>query len=117
MVAGKCAEHTVGIGHTRWATHGEPNQKNAHPHINEAGDLAIVHNGIIENYLQLREWLTRKGVSFVSETDTEIIAHLIAYYLKDDLKGGRFPERSQAQGELCPGRHMRTIPGRDRRGP
>ena len=103
MVAGKCAEHTVGIGHTRWATHGEPNQKNAHPHINEAGDLAIVHNGIIENYLQLREWLTRKGVSFVSETDTEIIAHLIAYYLKDDLKEAVSQAISKLKGSYALG--------------
>ena len=103
MVAGKCAEHTDGIGHTRWATHGEPNQKNAHPHINEAGDLAIVHNGIIENYLQLREWLTRKGVSFVSETDTEIIAHLIAYYLKDDLKEAVSQAISKLKGSYALG--------------
>lgn len=86
MVEGKTAENTIGIGHTRWATHGEPNRVNAHPHANTQGDLAIVHNGIIENYLQLREWLVKKGVRCVSETDTEIIAHLINYYLEDDLQ-------------------------------
>lgn len=86
LVEGKVAENTIGIGHTRWATHGEPNRVNAHPHVNTQSDLAIVHNGIIENYLQLREWLLRKGVSCVSETDTEIIAHLVNYYLEDDLK-------------------------------
>lgn len=86
MVEGKTAENTIGIGHTRWATHGEPNRVNAHPHANTQGDLAIVHNGIIENYLQLREWLVKKGVHCVSETDTEIIAHLINYYLEDDLQ-------------------------------
>ncbi len=86
MVEGKTAQNTIGIGHTRWATHGEPNRTNAHPHVNTLGDLAIVHNGIIENYLQLREWLRKKGVGCVSDTDTEIIAHLINYYLEDDLK-------------------------------
>lgn len=86
MVEGKTAENTIGIGHTRWATHGEPNRLNAHPHVNTLGDLAIVHNGIIENYLQLREWLLKKGVCCVSETDTEIIAHLVNYYMEDDLQ-------------------------------
>lgn len=103
MVEGKCAEHTVGIGHTRWATHGEPNQINAHPHTNAAGNLAIVHNGIIENYLQLREWLERKGVSFVSETDTEIIAHLIDYYLEDDLKEAVAQAISKLKGSYALG--------------
>ena len=103
MVEGKCAEHTVGIGHTRWATHGEPNQINAHPHTNAAGNLAIVHNGIIENYLQLREWLERKGVSFVSETDTEIIAHLIDYYLEGDLKEAVAQAISKLKGSYALG--------------
>lgn len=103
MVAGKCAEHTIGIGHTRWATHGEPNQLNAHPHVNAAGDLAIVHNGIIENYLQLREWLTKKGIFFVSETDTEIIAHLINYYLEDDLKEAVSQAISKLKGSYAIG--------------
>ncbi|WP_066686368.1 glutamine--fructose-6-phosphate transaminase (isomerizing) [Christensenella intestinihominis] len=110
MVAGKCAEHTIGIGHTRWATHGEPNQKNAHPHVNEAGDLAIVHNGIIENYLQLREWLTRKGISFISDTDTEIIAHLIAYYLKDDLKEAVSQAISKLKGSYALGAVCERFP-------
>lgn len=103
MVAGKCAEHTIGIGHTRWATHGEPNQLNAHPHVNAAGDLAVVHNGIIENYLQLREWLTKKGIFFVSETDTEIIAHLINYYLEDDLKEAVSQAISKLKGSYAIG--------------
>lgn len=80
------AESTVGIGHTRWATHGEPNFINSHPHTNTVGDLAIVHNGIIENYLQLKDWLNKKGVNFKSETDTEVIAHLVNYFLESDLK-------------------------------
>ncbi len=67
---------TVGIGHTRWATHGRPSETNAHPH--RAGDVVVVHNGIIENYLELKEQLTERGTKFSSETDTEIVAHLVA---------------------------------------
>ncbi len=74
---------TVGIGHTRWATHGKPNKINAHPHV--SGNIAVVHNGIIENYQQLREKLTQAGYIFSSETDTEALAHLINYYYKADL--------------------------------
>ena len=73
---------TVGIGHTRWATHGQPSDINSHPHFNTAGTIAVVHNGIIENYLALKDKLLRKGYLFQSETDTEVIAHLIDYYYK-----------------------------------
>lgn len=86
ITADLSAKDTAGIGHTRWATHGEPNYVNSHPHINSTGDLAVVHNGIIENYLQIKEWLLRKGVVFRSQTDTEVIAHLINYHLDSDLK-------------------------------
>jgi glucosamine--fructose-6-phosphate aminotransferase (isomerizing) len=74
---------TVGIGHTRWATHGKPNKINAHPHV--SGNIAVVHNGIIENYQQLREKLTQAGYIFSSETDTEALAHLINHYYKADF--------------------------------
>ena len=70
----------LGIGHTRWATHGEPSDVNAHPHFNKAETIAVVHNGIIENYLKLKKKLIAKGYEFISETDTEVIAHLLDYY-------------------------------------
>jgi len=76
---------TLGIGHTRWATHGEPSDVNSHPHTNQSGDIAIVHNGIIENYMKLKDWLQKEGCVFVSETDTEVVAHLINYYYRGDL--------------------------------
>jgi len=72
----------VGIGHTRWATHGSPSDKNAHPHENEDHTIAVVHNGIIENYIKLRTKLEAKGYTFTSDTDTEVIAHLLDYYYK-----------------------------------
>ncbi|MCR4762204.1 MAG: glutamine--fructose-6-phosphate transaminase (isomerizing) [Lachnospiraceae bacterium] len=77
---------TSGIGHTRWATHGVPNDVNAHPHTNEHGTIAVVQNGIIENYIALRERLKSKGYTFVSETDTEVVAHLLDYYYQGDAR-------------------------------
>lgn len=70
----------IGIGHTRWATHGKPNDINAHPHFNAAKTICVVHNGIIENYIEIKNFLISKGYKFVSETDTEVIPHLIEYY-------------------------------------
>jgi len=79
-------EGTVGIGHTRWATHGEPSQTNAHPHCDCTAKIAVVHNGIINNYQSLRQQLTSEGHKFASETDTEVISHLIEKYYQGDLE-------------------------------
>ena len=76
----------TGIGHTRWATHGAPTDLNAHPHVSNDGKFAVVHNGIIENYMELREELARKGYHFESETDTEVIVHLVEMYYSGDFK-------------------------------
>src|SRR5690606_3446349 len=76
---------SLGIGHTRWATHGEPNARNAHPHMGATGDVVLVHNGIVENYLELKDELQAEGVDFKSDTDTEIIVHLVERYLAQDV--------------------------------
>jgi len=96
----------IGIGHTRWATHGEPSDLNSHPHSNEDGTISVVHNGIIENYIHLREWLASKGCKFVSETDTEVIPHLVNYFYEGDLvdavmKAVAKMEGSYAIGVVC----------------
>jgi len=75
---------TIGIAHTRWATHGEPNTANAHPHLDYTGKIAVVHNGIIENYATLKTWLQSEGVNFASETDTEVIANLIGWFYANE---------------------------------
>lgn len=82
---GKALTGTLGIGHTRWATHGAPSDVNSHPQVSEGGRFAVVHNGIIENYLYLKQHLMRRGVQFVSETDTEVVAQMLEYYDKGDI--------------------------------
>src|SRR5256714_13277259 len=77
----KPLDGTYGIGHTRWATHGRPSEENAHPHRDCTGKIVVVHNGIVENYLSLKKKLTEEGHQFSTETDTEIIAHLIEKHL------------------------------------
>jgi len=106
LMEGCCAENTVGIGHTRWATHGEPSFENSHPHTNCSGDIAVVHNGIIENYMKLKEWLTAEGAVFTSETDTEVVAHLINHFYRGDLLAAVLEaverlEGSYALGVVC----------------
>lgn len=77
---------TIGIGHTRWATHGKPSSINSHPHLDNKKTTAVVHNGIIENYIELRKFLEDNGYKFLSETDTEVIPNLISYYYEKTSK-------------------------------
>ncbi len=103
---GSLIHGTIGIGHTRWATHGAPSDVNSHPQVSDSGKFAVVHNGIIENYLELKEKLIKKGVTFVSETDTEVVAQLLEYYYKGDILDAmiqvlRRVEGSYALGVLC----------------
>lgn len=103
---GKDVKGVIGIGHTRWATHGEPSDVNSHPHLSQSGRFAVVHNGIIENYMALKKRLISKGFEFISETDTEVIAHLFEYYYKGDIMDAMIKvinrvEGSYALGILC----------------
>ncbi|MDR2185518.1 MAG: glutamine--fructose-6-phosphate transaminase (isomerizing) [Treponema sp.] len=103
---GKALTGSAGIGHTRWATHGEPSDINSHPHTDVSGKIAVVHNGIIENHAKLKAWLEAHGVSFRSETDTEVIAHLIDFHFNGDLlqavlEALKRLEGSYALGIIC----------------
>jgi len=100
---GKNCPGTVGIGHTRWATHGAPTDTNAHPHMSNDGKFAVVHNGIIENYIALREELIQKGYRFDSETDTEVIVHLIEMYYTGNLKKAVIKTSARLQGSYALG--------------
>ncbi|WP_028829765.1 glutamine--fructose-6-phosphate transaminase (isomerizing) [Proteocatella sphenisci] len=101
----------VGIGHTRWATHGAPSDINSHPHLNNKETIAVVHNGIIENYLTLKEELQSKGYQFVSETDTEVIAHIVDYYYEGDLMEAVFKAIKKLKGAYALGVIAKDSPG------
>ena len=100
---GKKCPGTVGIGHTRWATHGAPTDVNAHPHLSNDNKFAVVHNGIIENYMTLREELTENGYHFESQTDTEVIVHLIEMYYKGDMKKALLKTCARLRGSYAVG--------------
>ena len=106
QLEGRPISGTMGIGHTRWATHGEPSDVNSHPHVGSEQKIAVVHNGIIENYRQLKERLEQKGIAFVSQTDSEVVAQLAEYYYNGDLletviKTANALEGSYALGIMC----------------
>ena len=101
-----------GIGHTRWATHGIPSDKNAHPHFNTDQSIAVVHNGIIENYLKLKNMLAERGYKFVSETDTEVVAHLLDYYYKGDPLEAVTRMMHRVEGSYALGIIFKDQPGR-----
>lgn len=93
----------LGIGHTRWATHGIPSYENSHPHCNNKGTISVVHNGIIENYAKLKEWLSEKGYEFYSQTDTEVIPNLVDYYYNGDLLDAVIKATSKMEGSYAIG--------------
>ena len=98
MLASKPVHGTTGIAHTRWATHGPPNQVNAHPHVSEDGTIAVVHNGIIENATVLRKMLEGRGYTFRSDTDTEVLAHLIEELFEGNLEDAVIEALHQIEG-------------------
>lgn len=102
---------STGIGHTRWATHGAPTDTNAHPHMSEDGRFAIVHNGIIENFAELREELIAKGCHFKSETDTEVIVHLLSLYYDGDFKRALMKTVARLEGSYAIGAVCSECPG------
>ena len=102
---------TAGIGHTRWATHGAPTGSNAHPHFNQDESIAVVHNGIIENYQKLKKYLEGKGFQFVSDTDTEVVAHLLDYYYKGDPMEAILRVMNRVEGSYALGIMFKAHPG------
>ena len=103
----------IGIGHTKWATHGEPNDTNAHPHVGQERKIAVVHNGIIENYLEIKNSLIRKGVVFSSDTDTEVIVQLMEYYdrMKSNLMDAVYAVLNRIKGAYAMGILCSDFPG------
>lgn len=103
----------IGIGHTRWATHGEPSDMNAHPHVGQDGKIAVVHNGIIENYLEIKQSLMRKGIVFTSDTDTEVIVQLLEYYYRkqSDLLEAVYAVLKRIKGAYALGILCSDFPG------
>ena len=107
------ATSIIGIGHTRWATHGAPSNLNAHPHLNQSETIAVIHNGIIENYMEIKEWLIQdKNVTFKSETDSEVIAHLVDYYYEGDLLDAVYKAVDRMEGAYAIGVISKDEPNR-----
>ena len=109
---GAAVPGSAGIGHTRWATHGAPTEENAHPHLSNDGRFAVVHNGIIENYLTLRDELLKGGYHFDSETDTEVIVHLIEKYYKGDMREALIRTTNRLRGSYALGAICSEEPGK-----
>lgn len=109
---GKAVSGSCGIGHTRWATHGEPSVVNAHPHFSKDKQIVVVHNGIIENYADLKEHLQKKGYEFQSQTDTEVLAHLLAYYYKGNPLEAIAKVLGRIRGSYALGILFRDQPGK-----
>ena len=111
---GRALDGCLGIGHTRWATHGEPNDVNSHPHLSQSGQIAVVHNGIIENYLEIKEFLMGQGTVFTSDTDTEVVAQLLDYYYlrSGDLMDAVYKTLHRIEGAYALGILCRDLPDR-----
>ncbi len=104
LIKGETFDSKVGIGHTRWATHGAPSDANSHPHTSPDGSIAVVHNGIIENYVELKEWLIKEhGITFRSEVDTEVIVHLISVFFEGNLEDAVFKAIAMLRGAFSIG--------------
>ncbi len=112
LIATEIIRGSMGIGHTRWATHGEPSDANSHPHTDVAGKIAVVHNGIIENHAKLKSWLATHGVSFRSQTDTEVIAHLIDFHYNGDIVEAVLETLKRLEGSYALAVICESEPGR-----